>query len=184
MARRDHPEDFNAFGYDPRGHVANFAGLMFGENWRPEQQHIPRFDGPQVAPPRFGPPADYQHAHLPDNFVPHLPPYGYLGALQYQHREGPWASHLPFPFHPPPPPHPGHYPPGPQQTGTSNPASSQQAQRQEQLHQAVHERENREVRPGGMSQYSSGRSAVDSPIHSLPNGCCHEHLNCSEAIHH
>ena len=70
MAHRpgDHPEDFNAFGYDPRGHVANFAGLMFGENWRPDQQRVTWFDGPQVAPPRYGPPADYQHHYLPENF--------------------------------------------------------------------------------------------------------------------
>jgi hypothetical protein len=94
MARRDHPEDFNAFGYDPRGRVANFTGLMFGENWRPEQQYIPRFDGPQITPPRFGPAAEYQYPHLPENFIPHLPHDGYLGALQYQRREGPWASYL------------------------------------------------------------------------------------------
>jgi hypothetical protein len=31
MAHREHPEDFNAFGYDPRGQVANIVGLMFGE---------------------------------------------------------------------------------------------------------------------------------------------------------
>ena len=70
MAHRpgDHPEDFNAFGYDPRGHVANFAGLMFGENWRPDQQRVTWCDGPQVAPPRYGPPADYQHHYLPENF--------------------------------------------------------------------------------------------------------------------
>src|ERR1700761_5349140 len=60
MAHRpgDHPEDFNALEYDPRNHVANFAGPMFGESWRPDQQHVPRFDGPQVAPPRYSPPAD------------------------------------------------------------------------------------------------------------------------------
>ena len=103
MAHRpgDHPEDFNAFGYDPRGHVANFAGLMFGENWRPDQQRVPRFDGPQVAPPRYGPPADYQHHYLPENFIPRPPHNGYLGALQFQRREGPWANCFSYP--PPPP---------------------------------------------------------------------------------
>jgi hypothetical protein len=43
MAHREHPEDFNTFGYDPRGRVSNIAGLMFGENWCPDQQHIPRY---------------------------------------------------------------------------------------------------------------------------------------------
>ncbi|KAF8239807.1 hypothetical protein L208DRAFT_1374474 [Tricholoma matsutake] len=99
MAQQERPEDYNAFGYDPRGRVANMAGLMFGEDWRPDQQNIPRHHGPNVAPPRFGPPADYQRPHLPNNFVPHLPHDGYLGALQYQRREGPWAHY------PPPPPH-------------------------------------------------------------------------------
>jgi hypothetical protein len=104
MAHRGHPEDFNAFGYDPRGRVANIAGLTFGEHWRPDQQDIPHHDGPEVAPPRYGPPADYQRSHLPINFVPRLPHDGYLGALQYQRREGPWAHYPPppMPLHPPP----------------------------------------------------------------------------------
>ena len=162
MAHRpgDHPEDFNAFGYDPRGHVANVAGLMFGENWRPDQQDVPRFDGPQVAPPRYGPPADYQCHYLPEDFIPHLPYNGYLGALQYQRREGPWANYFSFPPPPPPPPHqplrpyPGHYPPGSQQTTTPN--SSQWVQQLTQLHQTLRERANREVHPGGMCHHSSG----------------------------
>ena len=69
MAQRERPEDYNAFGYDPRGRVANMAGLMFGEDWRPDQQNIPRYHRPNVAPRRFGPPADYQRPHLPNNFV-------------------------------------------------------------------------------------------------------------------
>ena len=101
-------QDYNAFGYDPRGTVANAAGLLFGENWRPNQQDIPRYTGPEVAAPRFGPPADYQQPYLPQNFAPQLPPMGYLGALQYQRREGPWANYpyaVPathYPPHPPP----------------------------------------------------------------------------------
>jgi hypothetical protein len=30
MAHREHPEDFNTFGYNPRGQVANIIGFMFG----------------------------------------------------------------------------------------------------------------------------------------------------------
>jgi hypothetical protein len=60
MAQQEQPEDYNAFGYDPRGRVANMAGLMFGEDWFPDQQSIPHHHGPNVAPPQFGPPANYQ----------------------------------------------------------------------------------------------------------------------------
>ena len=102
MAPQQHPEDFNAFGYDPRGRVANASALLLGENWRPDQRDIPRYHGPgmQIAPPRFGPPADYQQPHLPNGFIPHLPHDGYLGALQYQRREGPWAGYPPPAYQP------------------------------------------------------------------------------------
>jgi hypothetical protein len=158
MARREHPEDFNAFGYDPRGQVANMTGLAFGENWRPNQQQIPRYSGPglQVAPPRYGPPADYQRPHLSDNFVPHLPHTGYLGALQYQRHEGPWAHYPGYPMQalPPPPPHAPlvhpyhrHYP------GPLGPPSQQAAPpNSQQGHEESRERSKHEVRPGGMCQ--------------------------------
>ena len=112
MPRQERPEDFNAFGYDPTGWVANHAGLMFGENWRPDQRDIPRHHGVEVAAPRYGPPADYQVPHLPNYFFPHLPHSGYLGALQYQARAGPWVG---YPLPPPPPLYPGHdrYQPAP-----------------------------------------------------------------------
>ena len=84
MAHQQQLEDFNAFGYNPRGWVANIAGLMFGENWHPNQHDIPCYNGPQVASPQYGPPADYQCPYLPNSFVLHLPHDGYLGALQYQ----------------------------------------------------------------------------------------------------
>jgi hypothetical protein len=51
MAQQERPEDYNAFGYDPRGRVANMAELMFGKDWCPDQQNIPRYHGPNVAPP-------------------------------------------------------------------------------------------------------------------------------------
>ncbi|KAI9453667.1 hypothetical protein BJY52DRAFT_1396504 [Lactarius psammicola] len=69
MAQQEQPGDYNAFGYDPRGRVANSAGLLFGEDWHPNQQTIPHPHGPGVAPPRFGPPAGYQQPHLPNGFV-------------------------------------------------------------------------------------------------------------------
>ena len=146
MAHRERPEDFNAFGYDPRGRVANAAGLAFGENWCPDQQHIPRHHGPEVAPPRYGPPADYQRSHLPNNFVPHLPHDGYLGALQYQRREGPWAHYplRPMPLHAPPVQlQHGYYISDPQQAALPNRG------RQLQVQQTLRERPNREVNPGG-----------------------------------
>ncbi|PPR00339.1 hypothetical protein CVT24_004360 [Panaeolus cyanescens] len=107
MAHRHRPEDFNAFGYDPRGRIANAAALLFGENWRPDPD-VPRYQGPEVAAPRFGPPAPYQLPYLPENFVAQQPHNGYLGALQYQQRQGPWvnypfpAGQQPYPPHPPP----------------------------------------------------------------------------------
>ena len=124
------------------------AGLLFGENWRPEQLHLPRYNGPQVAPPRYRPPAEYQRPYLPENFVPHLPHDGYLGALQYQRREGPWAHYPlpPMPLHVPPVrlPHEYHLP-APQQA--TLPERGHQLQ---EVQQSSRERPNREVNPGGM----------------------------------
>lgn len=79
---RDRPEDYSAFGHDPRGTWANAGALLIGPHWRPDQEGIPRYAGNEVAAPHYGPPADYQIPHLPENFVPRLPPTGYLGALQ------------------------------------------------------------------------------------------------------
>src|SRR4030088_1551633 len=94
MAQREQPQDYNAFGYDPRGRVVGISGLMFGEDWRPNQENIPCYRGsrPEVPPPRYGPPADYQQAHLPNDFVPQFPHDGYLGALGVynQQQQRPW----------------------------------------------------------------------------------------------
>ena len=49
MAQYEQPEDYNAFGYDPRGQMANVAGLLFGEDWCPDQHTIPHHCGPNVA---------------------------------------------------------------------------------------------------------------------------------------
>jgi hypothetical protein len=94
---REQPEDYNAFGYDPMGWVANVAGLMFSEDWRPNQEDIPRYrgPGPEVAPPQYDPPADYQQAHLPNNFIPQFSHNGYLGDMQRQYQQQPWFLPLP-----------------------------------------------------------------------------------------
>ena len=105
MPQREQPKDYNAFGYNPRGWVANMAGLLLGEDWHPDQQDIPCFDGPHIVPPQHGPPADYQQPHLPNNFIPQLPNISYLGALQYQCRQGSWAHYHPPPYAAPPPPY-------------------------------------------------------------------------------
>ena len=159
MAQRERPEDYNAFGYDPRGRVANNVGLLFGENWRPDQQTIPRYHGPNIAPPRFGPPADYQRPILPNDFVPHLPHDGYLGALQYQQRQGPWMYYSPhqppyatspmqYTFPPVPPPPPGFYPQNHQQQFYQQLPTPKVAP-------LVSMASEREVRPGGMDFLSS-----------------------------
>ena len=51
-------EDFNAFGSDPRGRVANAAALLLGENWRPDQRDIPRYHGPGMQ-------IDHSYIHIP-----------------------------------------------------------------------------------------------------------------------
>src|ERR1700683_2035236 len=108
------PEDYNAFGYNLRGRMANAAGLLFGENWCPNPTGLPQYNGPaQGVAPRYGPPAPYQQVHLPHGFVPNLPQDRYLGALQYQHQQGPWAAgQFAYPPHLPPMyggPHYAHY---------------------------------------------------------------------------
>ena len=60
------PEDYNAFGYNPRGGMAKVSVLLFSANSRPDLVDNSRYPGPQAVAPRFGP----QH--------------GYLGALQFQ----------------------------------------------------------------------------------------------------
>jgi hypothetical protein len=130
------PEDYNAFGYDPRGRMANAAALLFGENWRPDPVGIPQYNGPQAhgVAPRYGPAAPNQQAHLPPGFTPNLPHNGYLGALQHQRQQGPWAAGR---FAQPPPmmvglqPHLGPY--------ASNPISQRKVQ----------EGPHPEIRPGG-----------------------------------
>ena len=81
MAQLEQPRDYNAFGYDPRGRVASISGLLFGENWRPDQEDIPCYHGAEVAPPRYGPPADYQLPYLPNNFVPQFPHDAFSSSL-------------------------------------------------------------------------------------------------------
>ncbi|THU85208.1 hypothetical protein K435DRAFT_869535 [Dendrothele bispora CBS 962.96] len=76
------PEDYNAFGYDPRGTIANSAALLFGANWRPDPENVPpppSFNMP--GPPRYGPPAGFQLGYLPGNFAPGAPSTGYLAAV-------------------------------------------------------------------------------------------------------
>jgi hypothetical protein len=89
--------EYNVFGYDSTGQVATITGLMFGENWCPDQQHIP---DSQVAPPRYEPAGRLQNISALTSkslttwkFVLHLPHNGY-GPLSYQQREGPWALYL------------------------------------------------------------------------------------------
>jgi hypothetical protein len=81
------------------------AGLLLGEDWCPDQQDIPHFDGPHITLPQYGPPADYQQHHLPNDFIPQLPNTGYLNALQYRCHQGPWAHYHPPPYAAPPPPY-------------------------------------------------------------------------------
>ena len=76
VALRERAE-YNAFGYDSRGQVANIARLMFGENWCqcPDQQHIPCCNDPWLHNlNNVRPSAEYMRP-LPTtwNFVLHLP---------------------------------------------------------------------------------------------------------------
>jgi hypothetical protein len=129
--------------------MANAAALLFGENWRPDQQGIPRHVGPEVAAPRFGPPANYQQPYLPQNFAPQLPPMGYLGTLQYQQHQGPWAN---YPYVAPAayPPHPP--PIAPRQVDLTQypPAVPLAHYRQADAPTPTRHLTNGEVRPGGM----------------------------------
>ncbi|RDB18283.1 hypothetical protein Hypma_000649 [Hypsizygus marmoreus] len=63
--------DFNAFGYDPKGHKAYIASLFYGPDWLPD---APRQQfGGRPEPPRYGPPARYQRACLPEGWKPRPP---------------------------------------------------------------------------------------------------------------
>ena len=71
--------DYNAFGYDPDGRLANLAAYFFGPAWVPtNNDHLPSFQGVVGAPPRYGPPAPQQAGWLPAAFGPRSPPF-YFG---------------------------------------------------------------------------------------------------------
>lgn len=63
--------DYNAFGRDPDGRLAYLAAIFYGPLW------VPRFTPQQFAgppaPPRYGPPAQYQLQSLPEGFTPNIP---------------------------------------------------------------------------------------------------------------
>lgn len=179
------PQDYNAFGYDPRGTVANAAGLLFGENWRPNQQDIPRYTGPGVAAPRFGPPADYQQPYLPQNFAPQLPPMGYLGALQYQRREGPWAN---YPYAVPAAHYPPHPPPLAPRQGDlvqyPSAAPPPQYRHTEAAPPASRPLANGEVRTGGIYIYAASICFELTDLFvSIPNDCPSCNSESGKAVH-
>lgn len=76
---RDRGADYNAFGRDPEGRLAFLAAFFWGPAYVP-QYTIQQFAGPPE-PPRFGPPAPYQRACLPEGWKPHAPPNFYGVAL-------------------------------------------------------------------------------------------------------
>lgn len=70
--RPDSGADYNAFGRDPQGRIAYLCALFFGPNYIPL---VPASQfGGRVVPPRYGPPAHYQRACLPQDFVVQSPP--------------------------------------------------------------------------------------------------------------
>ena len=69
---KDTGANYNAFGYDPNGAIAYFTTFFFGPDWVPSYT-VQQFGGPPE-PPRYGPPAPYQLACLPRDFVPRAPP--------------------------------------------------------------------------------------------------------------
>ncbi|RDB26748.1 hypothetical protein Hypma_005378 [Hypsizygus marmoreus] len=71
MSSRVQGADFNAFGYDPKGHKAYLASLFYGPDWVPD---VPgqQFGGPPE-PPRYGPPAKNQRACLPKGWAARAP---------------------------------------------------------------------------------------------------------------
>lgn len=72
---RDRGADYNAFGRDPHGRLAFLAAFFWGPTYVP-QYTIQQFAGPPE-PPRFGPPAPYQRACLPQGWEPRAPPNFY-----------------------------------------------------------------------------------------------------------
>lgn len=86
---RDRGADYNAFGRDPDGRLAFLAALFWGPAYVPEHT-VQQFGGPPE-PPRFGPPAPYQRACLPQGWVPRAPPnfYGMDFATQSEYLDPP-----------------------------------------------------------------------------------------------
>jgi hypothetical protein len=68
----DRGADYNAFGRDPDGRLAYLAAAFWGPSYVPP---FPSqvFGGPPE-PPRYGPPAAYQHRCLPPSWAPSPPP--------------------------------------------------------------------------------------------------------------
>jgi len=89
----DRGANYNAFGYDPNGAIAYFVAFFYGPDWVPSHT-VQQFGGPPE-PPRYGPPAPYQIACLPDDFIP-MPPPNFGG---YAPNDPPYAE-LPARFHP------------------------------------------------------------------------------------
>jgi hypothetical protein len=67
---KDHGSNYNAFGYDPDGRITYLAALFYGPGWVPRT--TPKQFGGPPAPPRFGPPAQYQKRCLPPGFKPKM----------------------------------------------------------------------------------------------------------------
>ena len=81
--------DYNAFGYDPQGHVASLAAYFYGPAWVPEDySHLPSFANILIQPPRYGAPAPQQLHTLPLDFVMCLPPC-YFGPPNPPYLPGP-----------------------------------------------------------------------------------------------
>lgn len=78
---RDRGADYNAFGRDPDGRLAFLAAFFWGPDYVP-QYTVQQFVGPPE-PPRFGPPAPYQRAYLPNGWEPRAPPAFYGLDLAY-----------------------------------------------------------------------------------------------------
>ena len=72
--------DYNAFGYDPKGHIAVVAAYFYGPAWQPVHSQpvhshgIPWLTGCIIGPPRYRPPASWQIPLLPDKSIAYLPP--------------------------------------------------------------------------------------------------------------
>ncbi|RDB14923.1 hypothetical protein Hypma_016218 [Hypsizygus marmoreus] len=68
MPVQDRGANYNAFGYDPKGHKAYLSSLFYGPDWVPK--FTPQQFGGRPEPPRYGPPARYQRAYLPEGWTP------------------------------------------------------------------------------------------------------------------